>query len=229
MAKTSSVTNQTLDRGLSALTLIATAAVPPTIAELADQLGVHRSMAYRIVRTLESHGLTQRDGAGCCNPGHGLADLSRSVERSIREITRTELERLAEALGLTAFVAIPSDGDALTIDSAEPTNTNSVVSYRPGTRHKLELGAPGLAILAGRRPRPNERPEVVEARARGWAQSTGEIVAGLGSLATWVSGPNESPVAALAVLFPGNIPNNSIEIVTELQRSSARVSSTLNE
>jgi len=228
MSDMSSVTNQTLDRGLNALTLIANATHAPSIAQLAEQLGVHRSMAYRIVRTLEAHGLTLRDSEGCCHPGHGLADLSRSVERSMREIVRPELERLAETLDRTAFVAVPSGDDALTIDSAEPIHSHSVVSYRPGTRHKLELGAPGLAILAGRSPQPGERPAVTAARAQGWAQSTGEVVAGLGSLATWVSRRDGTPVAALAALFPGSLPDDSSGIVAELQDSAARISAQLS-
>ncbi|MDN5755801.1 MAG: helix-turn-helix domain-containing protein, partial [Micrococcaceae bacterium] len=43
---------QTLSRGLRALEIITDRPEPPTIAELADELGVHRSIAYRILRTL---------------------------------------------------------------------------------------------------------------------------------------------------------------------------------
>jgi DNA-binding IclR family transcriptional regulator len=220
----SSVTNQTLDRGLSALSFIAGASEPISIAALAGELDIHRSMAYRIVRTLEAHGLTRRDGDGRCHPGHRLAELSRGVERSMRWIARAELERIADALGLTAFVAVRSGDDALTIDSAEPARADSVVSYRPGTRHPLDRGAPGLALLAGGPARAGERPEVTEARERGFARSTGEVVPGLGSIATWVPAGDAEPAAAVAVLLVGDPPADSAHIVSELRHSAASIS-----
>ena len=50
-------TSQTLDRGLRVLEVIATADEAPRIDELASRIEVHRSIAYRIVRTLELHAL----------------------------------------------------------------------------------------------------------------------------------------------------------------------------
>jgi hypothetical protein len=62
MARSDAVSSQTLDRGLTALAAIATADVAPTIDQLAGALGVHRSIAYRVVRTLEAHGLVRAAG-----------------------------------------------------------------------------------------------------------------------------------------------------------------------
>ncbi len=223
MSTVSSVTSQTLDRGLVALRLIATSDDSPTVAQIASELGVHRSMAYRLVRTLEAHDLVHRDGLGRCHPGHRLAELGRGVERTIRDIARPELERLAERLGMTAFLAVPSNGDALTVDSVEPLFTDSVVSYRPGARHKLDRGAPGLSILAGRPPKSNERSEVTAARQHGWAESTGEVIAGLGSIATGLTGANGSTIAAIAVLFADEPQVERKTIIEQLQRSAATI------
>jgi DNA-binding IclR family transcriptional regulator len=226
MAPPSSVTNQTLDRGLVAMTLIAAASPPLTVNDLATELGIHRSMAYRIIRTLEAHGFTRRDDQGRCHPGHALSTLSRGVERSLRERARPELERLADALGMTAFLAVASGPDVVTIDSAEPAASDSVISYRPGTRHPLEKGAPGLALLAGSPPRPGERSLVTQARSQGWAHSSGEVIAGLGSLATWVRGSDGTPIAAVACLFPGDPPQDRSTIIAELSRTAEALSST---
>ena len=57
-AKTNTL--QTLDRGLQVLALIATRAGGWSIAELAAELDVHRAIAYRLVATLEQHGLIAR-------------------------------------------------------------------------------------------------------------------------------------------------------------------------
>ena len=56
--------SQTLSRGIRILEVLADARGPLSIDETARRLGVHRSVAYRLVRTLESHGLVTRDGAG---------------------------------------------------------------------------------------------------------------------------------------------------------------------
>ena len=53
--------SQTLSRGIRALEILAAAPGPLTIAELADAMGVHRSVAYRILRTLEDHSLLVSD------------------------------------------------------------------------------------------------------------------------------------------------------------------------
>ena len=45
--------SQTLSRGLTALELIGSADAPLSVADLCAQLGIHRSMAYRLVKTLE--------------------------------------------------------------------------------------------------------------------------------------------------------------------------------
>ncbi|MFZ0166307.1 MAG: helix-turn-helix domain-containing protein, partial [Trebonia sp.] len=65
--------SQTLSRGLSALELIAEADKPIGIAELSAQLGLHRSITYRMVRTLEEHRLVARTAAGGLVPGTRLA------------------------------------------------------------------------------------------------------------------------------------------------------------
>jgi DNA-binding IclR family transcriptional regulator len=223
MSSKSSVTNQTLDRGLRALEYIAESGDAPSIDELAIALGLHRSITYRLVRTLEDHGLTTRDAAGNCHPAHRLTVLARGVDSSVQAAARPEIERLADALGLTSFLAVAAGGDAITIDSAEPMRADTVIGYRPGTRHRLDSGAPGLALLAGGPSLEGERAEVIEARRRGWAQSTGEVVAGLGSLSTWVPGPDGAPVAAVACLFLGDAPPSRDSAVDELRRSARRI------
>lgn len=172
-----------MDRGLLALTLIAEADVAPSIDELAGWLGVHRSIAYRIVRTLEAHRLIERDAGGRCRPGVRLALLGRTVRAALREAAVGELGHLADDVGMTAFLVVADGAEAVTVESVEPSASQVHVAYRPGTRHPLHLGAPGLALLAGESPQPGERPEVAAARQRGWAFTSTEVLAGMASVA----------------------------------------------
>ncbi|BDZ54800.1 hypothetical protein GCM10025870_18730 [Agromyces marinus] len=68
--------SQTLSRGIRVLEVLADADRNLSIDEVAAGLGVHRSVAYRLVRTLEEHGLVARDAAGRLLLGTGLAALA---------------------------------------------------------------------------------------------------------------------------------------------------------
>ncbi len=57
-------TLQTLDRGLRALDVVAQSAAGISVADLARELDVHRAICYRIVATLEAHGLVARTADG---------------------------------------------------------------------------------------------------------------------------------------------------------------------
>jgi DNA-binding IclR family transcriptional regulator len=142
-------------------------------------------------------------------------------------VARPELEALAAQLGLTAFLVVAVGGDAVTIDTAEPSQVDTVVSYRPGTRHPLEEGAPGIALLAGQPALADERTEVAEARSSGWAQSSGEVIEGLGSIATWIEGPGGESVAAIACLFLGQTPPDENDAAKCLQQSARKISQAL--
>ena len=98
--------SQTLSRGIRALELLAEAENPLSIAELSEGLGVHRSIAYRILRTLEAHSLVMRDDAGRVAAAPGLAALARGVSRDLQSAALPELSALANELSMTAFIAV---------------------------------------------------------------------------------------------------------------------------
>ena len=63
MAEDRPPASQTLSRGIRILEVLADARESLTIDQVARRLDVHRSVAYRLLRTLEDHGLVARDGA----------------------------------------------------------------------------------------------------------------------------------------------------------------------
>jgi DNA-binding IclR family transcriptional regulator len=229
--RTSSVTathlSQTLDRGLSALEFIAFAEQPPMIDDLARHLDVHRSIAYRIVRTLEEHCVVRRDGDGRCVPGERLAALGRNVRLPLRAAALPELTAMAEALGMTAFVVVRVDDEAVTVESVEPRTTAAHVAYRPGSRHAVDRGAPGLALLAGAPPAAGERAEVAAARVRGWAASAGEVINGLGSVASWIVGAEGTVVAAVACVYPAGIDIDTEAVAARVRAGAHTISRTI--
>lgn len=193
-------TLQTLDRGVRVLELLADAPGALTIGQIADRLGVHRSIAYRLLRTLESHRLVRRD-ENTYRPGVGLAVLARTVDASLQAAALPELTELARDLAMTAFLVVRDGDDAVTLHTVEPRQSQVHVAYRPGVRHPVDRGAPGLALLAGGPVRPGEREAVQDARRHGWAWSSGEVMPALSSVSAPVLNRDRVPVAAVAVVY----------------------------
>jgi DNA-binding IclR family transcriptional regulator len=192
--------SQTLDRGLTALKLVVESERPRSIQDVADELGVHRSIAYRILRTLHHHRLLELDDHGHYTAGLALATLARSVRRSLQVTALPELSDVANGLGMTAFLVVQDGSEAITLMVVEPRHSLGHVVRRPGTRHPLDRGAPGLAMLAGGPPVRGERREVTVARARGWAASKGEVIEGAYAVAVPLSSRSGALLGALAVV-----------------------------
>jgi len=144
-------TAQTLDRGLRLLQLVADAPAGLTVTEAAGRLGVGRAVVYRLATTLAEHGMIRRDDTGRLRLGAGVLHLARRAQPLVADAALPSLRRLAEQVGATAHLTIAEGGEALALAVVEPSWTQFHVAYRAGSRHPLELGAAGQAILAGRR------------------------------------------------------------------------------
>lgn len=200
--------SQTLSRGLRILEILADADEPLTIARLAEALGVHRSIAYRLLRTLESHRVVVRDAGGRFELGPRLAALARGVQHDLQAAALPELTKVAGDLGMTAFLAVLDRREVVTLVSVEPAHALATVTHRPGTRHPLASGAPGIAIQSAltdpqRAALGQEfevRTEAADARTRGFATSQDEVIPGLRSIAVPLAVPEMSP-AAVAVVY----------------------------
>jgi DNA-binding IclR family transcriptional regulator len=165
-------TSQTLDRGLRLLELLAEHDEPRPVKALADALGVARPIVYRMLATLEAHGLAAPDGAGRYRLGLGVVRLTAKVVPSLRAAAEPHLRRLANEVGATAHLTLADGDEAVAIVVVEPSATPYHVAYRTGTRHPLGQGAAGRAILGGRTTRP-----------RRWYVTTGELQPGATGLA----------------------------------------------
>jgi DNA-binding IclR family transcriptional regulator len=143
-------TSQTLDRGLRVLAVLAGTPSGLTVTELAATVGVNRTVVYRLVTTLEQHGLVRRATSGRVHVGLGVLALARGLAPVLRESANPVLRSLAEDLGVTAHLTVADGGEALAIAVVEPSWTDYHVAYRVGARHALDRGAAGRAILLGR-------------------------------------------------------------------------------
>ena len=195
--------SQTLDRGLRILEHLAAAGSPRPVMEVATAVGLHRSITYRLLRTLEDRGFVERDDAGRFGLGLAVSVLARGVRTSLQASATARLTPLVERFGCTGFLVVRAGDDAVTLTSVEPRDVPSHVTRRPGTRHPIGRGAPGLALLMPDPPTDDDRPELVTARATGWAVSEGEVIPGVRSVSAPVVGPDGTARAAVAVVHTG--------------------------
>jgi DNA-binding IclR family transcriptional regulator len=129
------------------------------VNELARRIGVNASTASRLLATLESGGLVARDGHGPFRLGLGLVTLADRVLSRIdlQALARPILVELMERTGETATFSLPSEREAITVDSVP--SRSSVVSMarlgRPSISHATAVGKVMLAFGGG--PLPRER------------------------------------------------------------------------
>ena len=198
--------SQTLSRGIRLLEELADARGPLTIDDLSARVGLHRSVAYRLLRTLEDHGLVTRDPTGAVRLGTGLAALAAGVAADLQSEALPELTAAANDLGMTCFLVVLDHDECVTLVSVEPRHAVTAVAQRPGTRHPVSRGAPGRAILAQLPPRrwpdgvdARLAAEVAETVERGWATSHDEVVPTLRAVAVPLAVSGRPPAAVAAV------------------------------
>ncbi|MGN7968731.1 IclR family transcriptional regulator [Microbacterium sp. 22296] len=202
----SSPASQTLSRGIRLLEELADARTPLSIDDLAASVELHRSVAYRLLRTLEDHGLVSRDAAGAVRLGTGLAALAAGVAADLQAEALPELTAAANDLGMTCFLVVLDHDECVTLASVEPRHAVTAVAQRPGSRHPVTRGAPGRAILAQLPARrwPDTvdarlASEVADAAERGWATSHDEVIRSLRAVAVPLAVQGRGPAAVAAV------------------------------
>jgi DNA-binding IclR family transcriptional regulator len=206
-----------------------------TGAEVARELGVHRSTALRLLATLERHSLVERDPRTArYRLGPRLAQLASVVtgELDLRAVARPVCEELATAAGETATLDVLVGDVIVPIEQA--TASTSVVSVNwLGRRTPVHGTASGKAILAFGPAAVRERllslpldaltphtvtdrarleAELDEARRTGLARTHEELEVGLDAVAAPVFGAHGEVVAALDVSGPSHRLRGAFEL-----------------
>jgi len=196
-------------------------------AEVARELGVHRSTALRLLATLDRHGLVERDArTSKYRLGRRLVQLASSVrgEVDLRQVARPVCEALARALGETVTLDV-LDGDEI-VPVEQASGSTSVVSVNwLGTRSPVHCTASGKVILAFARDdvrarllqQPLERrtartivdrteleAQLAQVREAGFARTFEELEVGLNAIAAPVRNSGGEVIAAVDVSGPAH-------------------------
>ena len=192
--------SQTLARGLTALQLVADAPSGLTVQQVADGVGVHRTIAYRLLATLAQFRLVAKGDDGRYRPAAGLAVLGASFDRNVRQLTVPTLRALADDLGTTVSLLVAEGDQQVAVAVIVPTQVAYQLAFHEGSRYPLDRGAAGIALLASMPARPEERELVVRAREQGWVITHGEIEPNTYGLAVPVDRPPPSPPTCINLI-----------------------------
>lgn len=194
------VGSQTLARGLRALEHVAGNPLGATIQDVSVELGVHRTIAYRILATLADFKLVTRSSDGRYRAGAGLTALAQGVSGGLREIAEPILRDLARDVDATVSLLVEEGDEAVAVLVLEPPHSSYRLTFRTGSRHPIDRGAAGVALLAGR-PATIGEPDVVSlARGRGYALTMGEVEPGAYGVAAPLRGADGTPGACVNII-----------------------------
>lgn len=139
-----------LDRGLSVLEELADHPEGLTVQDLAARMGMSRPVVYRLVATLIDRGYARRSPIGRIAVGGAVLRLAQRAQPQLRRLATPILRSLAETSGATAHLSLAEGDEAVAVAVVEPSWTDFHVAYRVGSRHPLDRGAAGRAMLAAR-------------------------------------------------------------------------------
>ena len=222
------------------------------LTALAEAAGLPQPTAHRLLSVLLREGLLERDEAtrayrlGPLLYEFGLAATPRV---DIRRFCGPSLERLVSASGEAAYLNCRSGADALCLDWREGHHKAHATPVEVGNRRPLGMGSGALAVLAslpseevdavlaqnaGRYRRYGMTPDRVRAsveatRARGFAVTSGRIVARFRGVAVAIgNGVGGIPVALSVIGLEERLDVRRIEkVVSLLQREERALRSIL--
>lgn len=141
--------SQSLDRGLVLLTEIAGGTM--ALGKLAETLGVHKSTALRLLRSLEEQHFVIRDENHRYRLGRRVFDLANQAleQRDVRSVAAPFLRAYNEKCGHTVHLVSYEAGEAVYIDAYESKHMVRMYS-RVGDTAPLHCTAVGKVLVAYR-------------------------------------------------------------------------------
>ncbi len=243
----------TVEAALEILDVLENAKEGLSLSEVACKLGMYKSRAHRLVRSLERKGFATRVGQnGKFFLGAKLIALGRAAHLQLNVLSYAQpvMERLAQETKATVVLRILDRDELLAICLVESPEVLKV-SYPVGSRSPFYYGACGKLLSAYlsegqfedrlRRVRlrriapktiidPKEfRRHLQLIRRRGYAFSDEEGISGVRAVAAPVIDPQGQTIAALGVGLPKHqLPLGDVtKLVKQTKKAAEKISSAL--
>jgi DNA-binding IclR family transcriptional regulator len=236
---------QSVDRAVTVLEILAREG-EAGVTEIAVELGVHKSTAFRLIAALENRGLVaQHTDRGKYRLGVGILRLAGATTARLDLVqeSRPVCEVLAREVGETINMAVLADGFALYVDQVAGPSALQTRNW-VGQRLALHATSNGKVLLAHLAPQalatclaaPLERytehtmvdpgplaEHLAEVRLRGYAVTADELEVGLSAVAAPVHNVDGAVTAAVSASGPSfRLTTERIPTVAEAVRRAAR-------
>jgi IclR family acetate operon transcriptional repressor len=233
-------------RALALLDELAASETGLGVNELARRIDVNPSTASRLLATLESAGMVQRDGHGPYRLGLQLVTLADRVlsRLDLQALARPVLVELMQSTGETATLSIPGEREAITVDSVP--SRSSVVSMarlgRPSIAHATAVGKVMLDFGGGGLPPERDllaltdrtitdrralAAEVATVRERGYGTVFGEREQDVNAIAAPVFDNTGTLAAILGLQGPASRLEDPVRLLGTLRAGAAALTGAL--
>jgi DNA-binding IclR family transcriptional regulator len=141
--------NGTADRALRVLALFADARPAITASDVAQELGVARSTAYRYVKSLVAAGFLAAEPGGGLTVGPRVIELADIARRGagLAAVALPAMRRLRDATGETVLLTRRAGRREVCLERVE-AQAPVRISYERGATLPLHAGAAALVLLA---------------------------------------------------------------------------------
>src|SRR3954454_1259719 len=238
---------QSVDRALTILEVLARVG-EAGVTEIAVELGVHKSTAFRLVSTLESHRLVeQTTDRGRYRLGVGVLRLAGATTARLDLVqeARPVCRQLAADTGETVNIAVLSESSALYLDQVAGTSALQPHNW-VGQHIPLHATSNGKVLLSGLdeervaevlgslsrytpltiTKKAKLRAELEQVRAQGYAVAVDELEEGLTAVAAPIRNAHGDVIASMSVSGPTfRLPDARVdEVLPQLVEAAAEVS-----
>ncbi|MGB0100429.1 MAG: IclR family transcriptional regulator [Nocardioides sp.] len=214
---------QSVDRALTILEVLARVG-EAGVTEIAGELGVHKSTAFRLVSTLESHRLVeQATERGRYRLGVGVLRLAGATTARLDLVqeARPVCRRLAADTGETVNIAVLSESSALYLDQVAGSSALQPHNW-VGQHIPLHATSNGKVLLSGLdeervaevlgslsrytsgtiTTKATLRAELAQVRESGYAVAVDELEEGLTAVAAPIRNAHGDVIASMSVSGP---------------------------
>ena len=234
---------QSVDRALAILEVLARTG-EAGVTEIAVELGVHKSTAFRLVATLEAHRLVeQTTDRGRYRLGMGILRLAGATTARLDLVqeARPIARQLAADTGETVNIAVLAESSALYLDQVAGSSALQPHNW-VGQHIPLHATSNGKVLLAGLEEQALEqalgrlatytprtitgraplRAELDRVRDQGYAVAVDELEVGLTAVAAPIRNAHGDVVASMSVSGPSfRLPDDRVDEVVRAVRAAA--------
>ncbi len=213
---------ESVERALSILSAFSTQKPVMTLADIAEETGLHKSTILRLTNSMQIYGFIQRDNDGLFSVGPSVWRLGLIFRRDFtrREHVAPALKILAEATGETASFYVRAGNERVCLYRE---NSPNLLRYHveEGMRLKLSTGASGMVL---RHFSGEDVGDLRRFNKNGTVSSVGQTNPNISSISTPVFNANGDLAGALTVSgvasrFDAEARASAIPLLESLARS----------